>query len=270
MKMNMEDEISNDQVELFLLTFPYYTEPGYFFGEEDLEYYFEGGFSLNGGRISLLTFISLYALVKSGIYPDSINEGLVMSGGKRLQIRNRINDFNGYLKSLSLPSNVHLLDIGSKLNSLFDSGLWVGAAHLTREWSRGGAFSLDGVHPSHTVHAHIANLILEELNNSVLKEEGKTAPYWNLSSILANDPYYDNDGDGWVEGPDYKASGRTKILYLFKDADGDTDPSTEAVIDTMGADEVWELISDALLEEVITIPLLRLKAEEMGLIPVKE
>jgi len=266
----MEEEISNDQVELFLLTFPYYTEPGYFFGEEDLEYYFEGGFSLNGGRISLLTFISLYALVKSGIYPDSINEGLVMSGGKRLQIRNRINDFNGYLKSLSLPSNVHLLDIGSKLNSLFDSGLWVGAAHLTREWSRGGAFSLDGVHPSHTVHAHIANLILEELNNSVLKEEGKTAPYWNLSSILANDPYYDNDGDGWVEGPDYKASGRTKILYLFKDADGDTDTSTEAVIDTMGAAEVWELISDALLEEVITIPLLRLKAEEMGLIPVKE
>lgn len=274
MKMNMEDEISNDQVELFLLTFPYYTEPGYFFGEEDLEYYFEGGFSLNGGRISLLTFISLYALVKSG-EGDKLNSilsdnGLVMSEGERLQIRNRINDFNGYLKSLSLPSNVHLLDIGSKLNSLFDSGLWVGAAHLTREWSRGGAFSLDGVHPSHTVHAHIANLILEELNNSVLKEEGKTAPYWNLSSILANDPYYDNDGDGWVEGPDYKASGRTKILYLFKDADGDTVPSTEAVIDTMGADEVWELISDALLEEVITIPLLRLKAEEMGLIPVKE
>ena len=36
-------------------------------------------------------------------------------------------------------------------------GLEVGETVLTRSWGRGGAFSLDGVHPGYTAHAHIAN-----------------------------------------------------------------------------------------------------------------
>lgn len=163
-----------------------------------------------------------------------------------------------------------MVDIGSRLNKLFDQGLWVKGQHITRKWSRGGAFCLDGVHPSHTVHAHIANLILQELNRTVMRRWGRRASLWSLESILENDPYFDHDGDGWVAGPDYKASGRTKILFLFKDADGDTGSGSEAVIDTMEPDEIWSLISDALLEEIITIPLLRIKAEEMGLIPVEK
>ncbi|MFQ5721950.1 MAG: hypothetical protein ACE5GI_05625, partial [Candidatus Aminicenantales bacterium] len=100
---------------------------------------------------------------------------------------------------------------------------------------------------------------------------GLNTPTYNLSSVLSTDPYVDRDGDGWVKGPDYKASGRTKILFLFKDNDGDygTDTEGKAVIDTMTADEVWQEISDALLEEIIDIPLIQAEAERLGLVPIK-
>ena len=267
-------ELRNEKVDFFILTFPYYTEPGYFMGKEELCYYFGNDFSLGKGRISLLTFICLYALVKSDeSYRLPIilrDDTLIMSREERRIIRSHLDDFNDFLKFHSWPSFVYLVDIGSRLNKLFDQGLWVKGQHITRKWSRGGAFCLDGVHPSHTVHAHIANLILQELNRTVMRRWGRRASLWSLESILENDPYFDHDGDGWVAGPDYKASGRTKILFLFKDADGDTGSGSEAGIDTMEPDEIWSLISDALLEEIITIPLLRIKAEEMGLIPVEK
>lgn len=104
--------------------------------------------------------------------------------------------------------------------------------------------------------------------NAVL---GLSAPYYDLPAVLATHPYVDWDEDGWVKGPDYKASGRTKILFLFKDYDGNNgmDINDQAVIDTMTASEIWEQISDALLEEIIDIPLIRAEAERLGFVPVK-
>lgn len=98
---------------------------------------------------------------------------------------------------------------------------------------------------------------------------GLSAPYIDLPTVFVTDPYVDWDGDGWVKGPDYKASGRTKILFLFKDNDGDAFVYEQAVIDTMTGDEIWERISNALLEEIIDIQLIRAEAERLGFVPVK-
>ena len=38
-------------------------------------------------------------------------------------------------------------------------------------------------------------------------------------SASVHDPYVDNDGDGWVSGPQYEAKGLTELLFLFKDPD---------------------------------------------------
>jgi len=56
--------------------------------------------------------------------------------------------------------------------------------------------------------------------------------------------------------------------FLFKDFQED-DVGSGAIIDTMSADAIWELISNALLEEIVDIPLIRMQAERMDLIPIK-
>lgn len=268
--------LGRSNVQFFFLTYPYYPEVGYLMDCEDLNFYLSklnypvgpcenGSFS---GRVSLLTFICMYALQKSGetwrLAPILSDDGLVLSDGELDAIESRINYFNSLVNWLKgKRANVHVVRTGEMLNNAFREGLLVNGKMLTRNWGRGNSFSLDGVHASHTVHAYIANIVLEEMK----KLNSSISPY-NLASFLATDPYVDWDGDGWVAGPDYKASGRTRILFLFKDYN-EGNPDSGAVIDWMGPSEVWDLISDALLEEIIGIPIIRTEAERIGLVPVK-
>ncbi len=258
--------LNRSNTKFFFLTFPHYPEVGYLMDKGDLSFYLgKLGYSVPSsfnGRVSLLTFISLYALLKSGeatrLGPVLAADGLVMSDEEREAINGRIDTFSQFVKTAS-GADVRIIDMGEKLNAVFASGLPVGGKTLTRNWGRGSAFSLDGVHAGHTVHAYIANCLLEEIYSS--------APTYDLAQVMASDPYVDRDGDGWVAGPNYKASGRTKILFLFKDAKEGVHGS--AVIDTMSASDVWNLISDALLEEIIGIPLIRTEAQRLEIVPAK-
>jgi len=269
----LNDEANLNDVEFFLLTLPYYTEVGYLMDANDLVFYLNKAnpaypddpveLTLDG-RVSLLTFICMYALLKSGSSVDDVNailndDCLVLSENERLNIiRPRIDSFNGVIEGYADENQFHLIDIGSYLNDIFEFGTSVDGVEVTRRWGRGNGFSMDGVHGSNTAHALMANYILNELG----------APTYDPKTILMNDPYYDRDGDGWVQGPDYKASGRTKILFLFKDFQ-EYDIGSGAIIDTMSDEDLWELISNALLEEIVDIPLIRMQAERMGLIPIK-
>lgn len=265
--------LNRSGVKYFFLTYPYYPEVGYLMGKDDLEYYLTGKLHYPvpeafDGRISLLTFFCLYELAREGefgrINTILANDRLVMSQAEALIIKNRIDLFNSSVKSLTGLSNVRVVDTGQKLNQAFSTGLPVGSYTLTRNWSRGSSFSLDGVHPGHTVQAHIANIILDEINKAM----GLNAPLWDLASVLPADPYFDFDGDGWVAGPGLEASGRTKILYLFKDSlEGTPGP---AVIDLTTPADVWSLISSALLEEILGIPLIRVEAERIGVVQLKK
>jgi hypothetical protein len=185
--------------------------------------------------------------------------------GEYKAIRARIRVFNRIAGTLP---GIHVVNTGERLNTLFTEGLEVGGTVLSRSWGRGGAFSLDGVHPGYTAHAHIANLVLERMNDVL----GIDAPYHNLKSIMKKDVYVDHDGDGWVKGPSYRGYGRTRILHLFRDADGDrgSDPKGEALIDRMEPDAVWDLISEALLEEIIDIPAIQAEAIRIGCWPPRK
>jgi len=260
--------LSRANTQFFFLTYPYYCEVGYLMDRDDLQFYLSKlGYSVPtfSGRVSLLTFICMYALLKDGEIgrlASILGDGrLILNESERSTIKSRIDYFNTKVNSLT-GSNVHKVPTADKLNQAFSSGLPVDGRLLTRNWGRGNAFSFDGVHPNHTVHAYIANIVLGEM----AKLNSKITVY-NLATILQNDPYIDRDGDGWMPGPDYKASGRTKILFLFKDyKEGAYGP---AVIDTMSSAEVWEVISDALWEEILTIPLIRVEAQRIGFLPIK-
>jgi len=268
LRNRLTNEANLSDVEFFLLTLPYYTEVGYLMDADDLVFYLQDKLNYPvpefNGRISLLTFICMYALLKSGSSVDDVNailddDSLVLSESERLDIiRPRINSFNGVIEGYAVEPHVYIIDIGFYLNDIFENGTSVDSVKITRRWGRGNGFSMDGVHGSNTAHALMANYILNELG----------APTYDPKTILMDDPYYDRDEDGWVQGPDYKASGRTKILFLFKDFQED-DVGSGAIIDTMSADAIWELISNALLEEIVDIPLIRMQAERMDLIPIK-
>ncbi len=260
------------EAELFVLTLPYYSSVGYLFDSEDLEYYLrkvnpaytipatfkrvaEPGQPITnpvtGDRVSLLTFGCMYLLLHSD-YPVSYvnqileqdgkqNDGLVLSEEEQRYIMARIDDYNAAIKTATAAYGVHahLIDIGQYLNDALTgkTAITIDNRPINRKWCRGGGFTMDGVHPGYTGQALIANYILAQLNELL----GLAAPLYDLSEIIQHDPYIDKDGDGWVPGPHYQASGFTGLLFLFKDPD-DADPTVQPNLPV----DVWDQFSDML------------------------
>jgi len=282
--------LTSDRYDIFVLTLPYYGSVAFQVDSEDLEYYFQKidptysvppTFArvappgepitdpLAGDRVSLLTFAFMYLLLDSGYSPDYVNraleidgvqrDGLVLSQVEQQYIQRRIDSYNDAIRSAANRyPNVHLVDAGGELNEGLagDNVVIVGGKRLGRKWVRGSGFSLDGVHPSYTAHALIANYVIECLNAGL----GLNAAPYDLEQILPTDPYVDFDGDGFPPGPDYTPHGMTEMLFLLTDPD-DTDPTIVPVI----PDDVWTKFSRVLLRDALGIPALQAEAERLGI-----
>jgi hypothetical protein len=292
-RLQAEGAAGGVRADVFLLTLPYYSAVGYLFDSEDLEFYLRKvnpdytvppsfkrvappGVPITdpfqGDRISLLTFGLMYALLDSGYSVEYVNQvierdgqqrdDLVLSQAEQDYIMSRIDGFNERIKQAadSHGPQVHLIDIGQFLNDALSGKLQIqiGDHVLSRKWVRGSGFTLDGVHPSYTGQALVANFILQALNQAL----GLDAPLEDLPSVLAGDPYVDQDGDGWAPGPNYTATALTEMLFLFKDPD-DSNPTVTPVLPP----DVWAQIARALLQEILGIPAMRAEAERLGMVP---
>ncbi len=287
--LDLSAQRSPIQTDILVATLPYYSAVGYLFDSEDIEFYLQKldpsytvpptfarvsepsvpiADPFRGDRISLLTFGMMYTLMSTGHTAAEVNQaleldgvqrdGLVLSEAEGASIRQRIDGFNQVLATAAASRpNAHLVDIGGVLNDNLAGDLIteVNGKRLTRKWARGGAFSLDGVHPGYTGHALIANFMLEQISELL---NLPSAPY-ALSPVHANDPYVDQDGDGWVPGPGYPATGLTEVLFLFTDPN-DADPNVETEL----PENVWQFISDRLLEEVLGDSQMAATAKTLG------
>ena len=260
--------------DVFLCTLPYYSSVGFLFDSDDLEFYLrklnpeysvpasfarpaEPGEPITdftrGDRVNLITFMSMYALLSTGADVQTVNrvletdgvqiDGLVLSEYEQGLIRTRIDGFNDAIRQTAQKraGTVHLIETGPWLNDVLTGAqpFEVDGRRFTRKWVRGNCFTLDGVHPGYTGQAIIANRIIESINTALSLQ----APPSDLAAIMANDPYIDNDGDGWAPGPEYESSGITSMLFFFRDPD-DTDPAAKPVLPA----DIWHRISEAILK----------------------
>jgi len=284
-RMQAETASSGVDVDYLLLTLPYYSAVGYLFDADDLEFYLrkidpgysapasfarvEPGEPLTGDRISLLTFGFMYALLSSGYSSGYVNsildrngvqqDGLVLSEAEQQTIMTRIDEFNDAIRALAAShgDTMRVVEVGEYLNAglLGDIQIPVNGRILSRDWVRGGGFTLDGVHPNPIGQSLIANFVLERLG----AELGISAPLYPLSAVAAMDPYWDKDGDGWAPGPPWTAPGIAELLHLFRDPN-----DAEASVGVVLPDDVWDRISDVLLGEILEVPAIRAQAEKMN------
>lgn len=281
-RLYSENPMPKTRTAILAMTLPYYSAVGYLFDSDDIEFYLrqinpeyrvpatfkrvtEPGQPitdpLKGDRISLFTFASMYALMTSGYSIDQVNailekdgmqqDGLVMSEAEQETIMSRIDSYNQAIRIAAAQyDTVMLLDIGAFLNSALSGEVPVeiSGRSISRKWSRGSAFSLDGVHPAYTGQCLISNYVLENLNNLFEIQ----AQLYDLEAVMADDPYVDRDGDGWIPGPCYPNSGLTELLFLFTDPN-DRNPLVKAQLPP----DFWNRMSRILLKELVGRPSLR-------------
>jgi len=285
--LELVNSISPVDTDFFLLTLPYYSGMGYLMDSEDLEFYLQKvnpaytvpatfkrvptNDPVKGDRVTLFTFGMMYALLGTGHSVDDVNrvletdgqqrDGLVLSEEEQQFIMTRIDAYNEAIKTAAASSgpNFHIIDIGQFLNDVFSGKITivVNGRILTRKWVRGCGFSLDGVHPGYLGQALVANVVLEYLNGNL----GLSAELYDLGDIMMTDPYVDQDGDGWAPGPQYNASGITELLFLFKDPN-DNDPEVQVELPP----DVWDLISDILLGQILQVQEIRDEAIRQGIV----
>ena len=84
--------------------------------------------------------------------------------------------YNATISALAAANDLILIDAESALRQVFNGGIAYDGGVLTSIFATGGAFSLDGVHPTERGYAYIANLMINAINSKY----GATIPVVNI------------------------------------------------------------------------------------------
>jgi hypothetical protein len=285
-RLQAETAGSSAEIHWYVVTLPYYSSVGYLIDSDDLEYYirkFDPGYSVpasfkrvganptSGDRVALLTFGFMMSLIGTGHSVAEVNavletpqgvqrDGMVLSESEQQFIMARIDAFNASIAAAvaARGPNVHLVDVGGTLNQVLtgQTPIVIDGHQISRRWTRGGSFSLDGVHPGYLGQAFIANILMADFGGQF----GWDLPPYDLSAVRAADPYVDHDGDGWSVGPPEVPPGFAELLAVLTDPD-DADPAAQATIPA----DIWERIAGILIKQFRTNPVLAREADRLGL-----
>jgi lysophospholipase L1-like esterase len=100
-------------------------------------------------------------------------------------IQSTVTAYNQAIAQQAAAVNATLVDMHAGLLNLAQNGTTINGTPVTFQYL-GGVFSLDGVHPSNTGYALVANMILQSLNSSL-----KTSfPLVDVGAIAAVDPLF--------------------------------------------------------------------------------
>jgi hypothetical protein len=88
----------------------------------------------------------------------------VLSKDEVNEIKVAVDAYNLSIKSLAEAKGLAFVDANSILSQVYNGGISFGNYHLSASYVTGGAFSLDGVHPSARGYALIANKFMEAIN----------------------------------------------------------------------------------------------------------
>jgi len=88
----------------------------------------------------------------------------VLTKDEALEVKNATDAYNTTISSIATEKGLAFVDTRAVLTQLSTSGIKFGNFSLTSAYVTGGAFSLDGVHPSARGYALIANIFIDAIN----------------------------------------------------------------------------------------------------------
>ena len=95
-----------------------------------------------------------------------LSDGLVLAASEQARISAATTAYNSTIQALAASKGLAFVDSKAALFQLANGGIAYDGGILTSKFVTGGAFSLDGVHPSPRGYAYITNLILGAINDT--------------------------------------------------------------------------------------------------------
>jgi lysophospholipase L1-like esterase len=124
-------------------------------------------------------------LILAGQQAGPITDAGVLSVAEQVTVRAQVTAFNQVIAANAKATGATLVDINALFaqttaKGVVENGIPGNVTFL------GGVFSLDGIHPTNTGYAVIANKFIDTINSAL----GKTVAEVNVAAIAAVDPLY--------------------------------------------------------------------------------
>lgn len=107
-----------------------------------------------------------------------LGDELVLIPEEQKSITDAQASYNAAIQNIASANGLAFVDVQGTLNQLANGGITYDAGTLTSTFATGGAFSLDGVHPTPRGYAYLANLAIDAINTTY----GSTVPKVNIGN----------------------------------------------------------------------------------------
>ncbi len=176
---------------------PDLTKIAFMIDNDDLTKYTGTNYNLPPGS---LTTLGTMILLKLGLVDSSVlsDPAYVLGPDQIVSIQAQIAQYNQVISQQASAQGFGFVDAYGILNSYITNPVTIDGVTITVHFN-GGAFSLDGIHPSDIGYAIFANAFIRATNRTY----GTAIPLISQSqelSIVQADPFVDHDGNGVVPG----------------------------------------------------------------------
>ncbi len=123
--------------------------------------------------------------ILAGTVKGPITDAGVLSAAEAVTVQAMVKSYNTVIAASAQSAGATLVDINSLFATTVANGITVNGIKGTSSFL-GGVFSLDGIHPTNTGYAVVANAVIDTLNAAFKK----SIPDVNLVPIAAADPLF--------------------------------------------------------------------------------
>ena len=131
------------------------------------------------------TGLAQIPLILGGAQKGPISDAGVLSAAEAAQVQAQVTAFNGVIAAQAKAVNATLVDINALFAQVTASGLAINGYTGTAGFL-GGFFALDGIHPTNTGYAVVANKFIDTMNAGI----NTKIPDVALGPIAAADPFW--------------------------------------------------------------------------------
>lgn len=138
--------------------------------------------------------------IQQGQTPTPLTDAGFLTPDEITQIQSTVSSYNTAIAQEVTAVGGVFVDMNSFIRNLAQNGATINNYHATTGFL-GGLFSLDGLHPTNTAYALIANQFIDTMNSTL----ATAIPDVDVSTVAAADPLF---------GPNIKPSGQSSFIPL--------------------------------------------------------
>jgi lysophospholipase L1-like esterase len=138
-----------------------------------------------GDYVTLEDGFAEIAAILAGTQKTPISDAGVLTAAEAVAVRAQVTAYNAVITQQAKSVGATLVDINALFTQVAASGININGYTGTTGFL-GGVFSLDGIHPTNTAYAVVANTFIDTMNAN----NGTKIPDIDLASVAAADPLW--------------------------------------------------------------------------------